>query len=116
MSEYRIERYPPSFEKEVEGLVRSSFWDVYRPGAVEHLLLRVIRKQKEYLPELEFVLFQGGKIIGQNLFYPGVFSRGNAKVLIPLWIWNNEGLRKSSRERGLRSQPTTKPYPLTPRQ
>ena len=59
---------------EVESLVRDCFWDLYRPGALEHLLLRAIRKQDNYLPELEFVLTDGNEIIGQNIFFPGIIE------------------------------------------
>ena len=67
----------------MESLVRDCFWDLHRPGALEHLLLRTIRKQDNYLPELEFVLKDGNEIIGQNIFFPGIIEseEGNYPVL-----------------------------------
>ena len=67
----------------MESLVRDCFWGLYRPGALEHLLLRTIRKQDNYLPELEFVLKDGNEIIGQNIFFPGIIEseEGNYPVL-----------------------------------
>lgn len=82
MSNLTIERYRPFMEEEVECHVRDCFWDLYRSGALEHLL-RAIRKQDNYLPELEFVLKDGNEIIGQNIFFPGIIEseEGNYPVL-----------------------------------
>ena len=53
---------------EVENLIRESFWNVYRPGCYEHYLIRCLRKDKDFVPELDFVMEQGDRIIGQNVF------------------------------------------------
>ena len=52
----------------VENLVRESFWNVYRPGAVEHFVLKCLRQDVNFVPELDFVMEKEGKIIGQNVF------------------------------------------------
>lgn len=52
----------------VEELVKESFWDVYRPGAVEHLVLHRLRGDKDFVRELDFVMLLDGVIIGQNVF------------------------------------------------
>ncbi len=52
----------------VENLVRESFWNVYRPGCLEHFVLRHLRKDPAFVPELDFVMEQEGRIIGQNVF------------------------------------------------
>ncbi len=49
-------------------MVRESFWNVYRPGAVEHFLLHVMRRNKDFVPSLNLVMEMGGKIIGQVVF------------------------------------------------
>lgn len=54
--------------REVENLVRESFWNVYRPGCLEHYVLHCLRKDPEFVPELDFVMEMNGKIIGQNMF------------------------------------------------
>ena len=53
---------------EVENLVRESFWNVYRPGCLEHYVLRCLRDDKDFVPELDFVMEMDGRIIGQNIF------------------------------------------------
>ena len=54
--------------REVENLVRESFWNVYRPGCLEHYGLHQLRNDPEFVPELDFVMYLGGELIGQNIF------------------------------------------------
>lgn len=54
--------------REVENLVRESFWNVYRPGCLEHYVLNQLRNDADFVPELDFVMEQDGKLIGQNVF------------------------------------------------
>ena len=54
--------------REVENLVRESFWNVYRPGCFEHYVLHQLRNDPAFVPELDFVMEQDGKLIGQNMF------------------------------------------------
>ena len=54
--------------REVENLVRESFWNVYRPGCLEHYVLHQLRKDAAFVPELDFVMEMGEQIIGPNMF------------------------------------------------
>ena len=54
--------------REVENLVREAFWNVYRPGCLEHYVLHCLRKDKAFVPELDFVMERDGQLIGQNMF------------------------------------------------
>ncbi len=54
--------------REVENLVRESFWNVYRPGCLEHFVLNQLRDDEAFVPELDFVMEMNGKLIGQNMF------------------------------------------------
>ena len=54
--------------REVESMVRESFWNVYRPGCMEHYVLNQLRDDKAFVPELDFVMEVDGRIIGQNMF------------------------------------------------
>ena len=54
--------------REVENLVRESFWNVYRPGCLEHYVLHQMRDAEDFVPELNFVLEKDDEIIGQNVF------------------------------------------------
>ena len=59
--------------QKVENLVRESFWNVYRPGCLEHYVLHQLRNDPAFVPELDFVMLlkendEEGKLIGQNMF------------------------------------------------
>ena len=54
--------------RKVETLVRESFWNVYRPGCLEHYVLNQLRDDPAFVPELDFVMEQNGELIGQNMF------------------------------------------------
>lgn len=52
----------------VENLVRESFWNVYRPGCSEHYVIHVLRDDPAFVKELDFVMEEDGRLIGQNIF------------------------------------------------
>lgn len=52
----------------VETLVRESFWNVYRPGCLEHYVLNQLRDDPAFVPELDFVMELDGQLIGQIMF------------------------------------------------
>ena len=54
--------------REVENLVREAFWNVYRPGCLEHYVLNQLRNDEAFVPELDFVMERDGQLIGQNMF------------------------------------------------
>ena len=54
--------------REIENLVRESFWNVYRPGCLEHYVLHTLRDNKAFVPELDFVMEKDGQPFGQNIF------------------------------------------------
>ena len=64
----RIRLEQPSDHQQVENLTREAFYNVYRPGCVEHYLVRIMRDHPDFLRELAFVLELDGRIIG-NIMY-----------------------------------------------
>ena len=54
--------------------MRESFWNVYRPGCLEHYVLHTMRENPDFLPELDFVMEKDGRIIGQNVFVKAVIK------------------------------------------
>ena len=54
--------------KEVEYLTREAFWDLYRPGCNEHLLVHKIRKVPAFVKELSYVACDNKKVVG-NIIY-----------------------------------------------
>lgn len=66
--DYLIRRETSEDFRTVENLVRESFWNVYRPGCVEHFVLKCLRDAEAFVPELDFIMEKDGRIIGQNVF------------------------------------------------
>ena len=58
----------PDEHRAVEELVRESFWNVYRPGCLEHYVLHCLRDDPAFVKELDFVMEKDGELIGQNMF------------------------------------------------
>ena len=52
----------------VENLTRESFWNVYRPGCMEHYVLHCYRDDPAFVPELDFVMELDGELIGQVIY------------------------------------------------
>lgn len=47
-------------QRQVEHLVREAFWNVYRPGCLEHYVLNQLRQDEAFVPELNFVMEMAG--------------------------------------------------------
>ena len=65
--------------KEVETLVRESFWNVYRPGCIEHYVIHVLRNDLAFVKELDFVMEMNGRLIGQNMFMKTIIKTDSGK-------------------------------------
>ena len=67
-NDYSIRLEKREEQRDVENLVRESFWNVYRPGCLEHYVLHCLRTDADFVPELDFVMEKDGRLIGQNIF------------------------------------------------
>lgn len=65
----------------VEHLVRESFWNVYRPGCSEHYVIHVLRKDPAFVKELDFVMEQEGRLIGQNMFMKTIIQADDGRII-----------------------------------
>lgn len=65
--------------REVEKLVRESFWNVYKPGCSEHYVLHVLRDDPAFVKELDFVMEKDGRLIGQNVFVRTVINANDGR-------------------------------------
>lgn len=64
----KIRLETPADYREVENLTREAFWNVYRPGYLEHYVLHTFRGKSEFIPDLDFVMELDGKIIGHIMY------------------------------------------------
>ncbi len=65
----------------VENLVRESFWNVYRPGCSEHFVIHELRNDPDFVKELDFVMEQHGKLIGQNMFMKTIIEADDGRTV-----------------------------------
>ena len=65
----------------VENLVRESFWNVYKPGCSEHYVIHVLRDDPAFIPELDFVMEQDGRLIGQNMFMKTIIEADDSRTI-----------------------------------
>ena len=77
--DFIIRRETKADHAEVEYLIRESFWNVYRPGCSEHLVMHVLRDDPAFVPELDFVMEKDGKLIGQNMFMKTVINADDGR-------------------------------------
>lgn len=102
MSNIIIRNETPNDHREVETLVRDSFWNVYRPGCLEHYVLHVLRDDPAFIPELDFVMEKDGRIIGQNMFMRAVINADDGRQIPVLCMgpicianeWKGQGYGK----------------------
>ena len=80
-NDYTIRLEKAEDYREVENLVRESFWNVYRPGCSEHFVIHVLRDDPAFVKELDFVMEQNGKLLGQNMFMCTVIEADDGLVI-----------------------------------
>ena len=79
--DYTIRLEEKKEHRAVENLVRESFWNVYRPGCSEHYVLHVLRDDPAFVPELDLVMEQDGKLIGQNMFMKTIIEADDGREI-----------------------------------
>ncbi len=71
----------PEDYAQVEAMTREAFWNVYRPGCVEHYLLHILRDSEGYLPDLHIVAELEGEIVGSIVYSrSGVMSEAGERL------------------------------------
>ena len=80
-NDYIIRAESKNEYREVENLVRESFWNIYRPGCLEHYVLNQLRNDAAFVPELDFVMEKDGKLIGQNIFVRAVINADDGREI-----------------------------------
>ena len=93
----RLER--PEDYRVVEELTREAFWNVYKPGCVEHYVLNQYRNNPDFIPELDFVMEEDGQIIGHVMFSKAelVLNDGSRK---PSWTFGPISIHPDYKRKG----------------
>lgn len=80
-NDYTIRLETPADYNTVENLTREAFWNVYRPGCLEHYVLHMFRNRPEFVKELDLVLEIGGQIIGHVMFVRAEITTDDGRSL-----------------------------------
>lgn len=67
--------------REVENLIRESFWNVYKPGCSEHYVIHILRNDPAFVRELDFVMEIDGRLIGQNMFMRTIIESDDGRTI-----------------------------------
>ena len=93
----RLER--PQDWRAVENLTREAFWNVYRPGCLEHYVLNRFRNNPDFIPELDFVMEEDGRIIGHIMFSKAGIELDDG-TLFPSWTFGPISIHPDFKRKG----------------
>ena len=83
----------------VEELTREAFWNLYKPGCVEHYVLNQYRNNPDFIPELDYVMEEDNGIIGHVMFSKAelVLNDGSRK---PSWTFGPISIHPDYKRKG----------------
>lgn len=95
----KIRLETPADYREVENLTREAFWNVYRPGCTEPFVLHCYRNHPDFIPELDFVMEENGRLIGHVMFSKAelVLDDGSRK---PSWTFGPISIHPDFKRKG----------------
>lgn len=99
MEDYIIRQERPEDWWEVENLTREAFWNVYRPGCLEHFVLNRYRINPDFIPELDFVMEVDGRIIGHVMYSRAELFAEDGRVL-PAWTFGPISIHPEFKRKG----------------
>jgi len=86
-------------QRETENLVREAFWNVYKPGCSEHYVLHVLRDDPAFIPELNYVMEEEGRLIGQNMFMRTIIECDDGRT-VPVLTMGPIGITPELKRKG----------------
>ena len=72
--------YPADYRR-VEEITRKAFWNLHVPGCDEHFLVHKLRKHKDFVKELDFVVVKDGEVIANIMFLDSFLRNENGDTL-----------------------------------
>ena len=97
--DYTIRLEKENDYREVENLTREAFWNVYRPGCLEHYVLHKFRDRADFVHQLSFVLEKNGKIIGHIMYAHSQIQCDNGDI-IPIMTFGPLSILPEERGKG----------------
>ena len=95
-----IRREIPTDYSAVEHLTREAFWNVYRPGCLEHYVIHVLRKDPAFVPELDLVMEREGQLIGHIMYMRAAITADDGRE-IPIMTFGPISIRPDLQRQGL---------------
>ena len=95
-----IRREMPTDYAAVEHLTREAFWNVYRPGCLEHYVVHVLRQDPDFVPELDLVMERDGELIGHVLYMRAKIVADDGRE-IPIMAFGPISIRPDLQRQGL---------------
>ena len=89
----------PQDWREVENLTREAFWNVYRPGCQEHFVLNQYRNNPAFIPELDFVMEEDGRLIGHIMFSKAEITLADGTAF-PSWTFGPISIHPDYKRKG----------------
>jgi len=80
-NDYTIRLERKEEHRQVETLVREAFWNVYRPGCLEHYVIHQLRNDPAFVAQLDLVMEKDGRLIGQNMFMHAVIRADDGREI-----------------------------------
>lgn len=85
--------------RKVENLTREAFWNVYRPGCMEHYVLHCYRSDPAFVSELDFVMELNGELIGQIIYVRSEIDCDDGRKL-PILTFGPMGIATKYKRQG----------------
>lgn len=99
MAEWIIRPETPEDYRQVESLTRDAFWNVYRPGCLEHYLVHRLRGCKDLVAPLDLVMEKEGRIIG-HIMYVRAKIRMDGGGVLPVMTFGPLSIAPDMQRRG----------------
>ena len=98
--------------RETENLTREAFWNVYRPGCMEHYVLHCYRRDPAFVPELDFVMELDGELIGQVIYVRSEIVCDDGRK-VPIMTFGPIGIAPDYKRKGYGKRLARWPLPAT---
>ncbi len=89
----------PHDYREVENLTREAFWNVYRPGCTEHFVLNQFRDNPDFIPKLDLVMEEDGRIMGHIMFSRAQLVQDDGRC-VPSWTFGPISIHPDYKRQG----------------
>lgn len=99
MQNYTIRRETPADYRTIENLTREAFWNVYRPGCMEHYVLHQFRDRPDFVPKLDLVMEIDGEIMGHVMYVRSAIKTDDGRT-VPMMTFGPISIAPAYKRKG----------------